>query len=224
MMMKRKLKNLYNIKTMYRDYCKDNDWNMKEPLWNKYVHLIADVIRRYIIEGGYLQLPYGLGSLFIIKNKINYFFTDKNGNKHLRFKFINWKETIKLREKKEPGKSREYWTKKENRDKYLVTFDNHKTNDTMYVVSYRFDELRDVRKTIPMLYYYFRPFPSFRKEITQFLLNKTNKIPTYYDRFSNGHFNYGTFSKKVATNAEYRRRKGYRKYMERLEIDRCKTN
>lgn len=176
----------------------------------------------YVVQGGYLQLPYNMGSIFIERNKPSYFYTDEYGDKHPRNSMINWKETQKLRKKKEPDKTRDYWLKFENRDKYVVLFTNFHTDGYMYAIRFRYDVLHTIKSAKQLFFYSFKPQVPFKQKLGNFL--KTNKkIPTYYDKFNNSKFNYRAFEKKVARINKRRQRERYRKYLDSIQTNRTET-
>lgn len=217
-----------NSHHLYRNYVKykrkaNDDYILPKPRFYKYVLTITDEIENFLIEGNYFILPYNLGHMFVRKNIPNYLRRDEFGNWQAKNSLVNWKETWKLRREKEPDKPDEYWKKFENRNKYIVFFNNEHTGGYVY----RFDYITstngkiDAEKAVASLFK-FRVRKRVKKKLAQFIFKNSNKLPTYYEQ-SQRYINFRKIKEKIAERNKSKQRDGYRKHLERIKANRDKT-
>ncbi len=216
-MMKRTLIKLTNIKS-FRDSYKEEFGNIDQGLYYKYFEIIMKTIKDYIIQGGYLILPFNVGSLFIEKKDRGGLKTD--GGK-LKQRFVDWRSTYEYRKKKYPNYTREDWKKPENKEKCLIIYNNDHTDGNIYRIRYTKTNIKGNRNII---YYYFKPIIRFSRQLAKYL-KQNKKIPNYYEYYKKGgnKFDYGAFERKITAHNQARKREGYRKYLHSLEKNRNKT-
>jgi len=149
---------------------------MVETEYAKYFELVSNVIMEWVLKGKTFILPFNMGEFFILKIKSDPLYTDDKGKIRVKKSFINWRETQKLRKRKEPDKSREYWLKEENSYKYVVPFQD----DYLYRIYYKKPSYRGTNIKRINQFFIFKPSGLFKRKLA-YLLKNSKKIPSYYE-------------------------------------------
>lgn len=170
--MKRIPLELINNNKIIQEYRKEFNNKINSRLYNKYLRIIVRTIIDFVLEGGYLNLPYNLGSLYI-KRKIRKSVLGPNGE--IRVKYIDWQKTYKLRKEKYPEYTKEDWKNEKDKTKCLVLYNNGFVSEFQYRINFKAN-----RKYKLMKYFYFRPVRDFSREIAKYMKTKT-KLGNYYE-------------------------------------------
>lgn len=122
----------------------------------------------FILKGNSFRLPYGLGSIRIVRNKPVLIFNEDGTIDNIKSKIsINWKETNEL------------WRKYPKlRRKQYIYYENEETDGYIFKIVWSVFNMHKNHRNIR--YYKFKPVRSFQRKLKSYIL-KNNKID-YEDR------------------------------------------
>lgn len=208
---------LTNLVILRQAYNKKYSTKIKPQLYRDYVRVIMNTVKSYVIDGGFLALPYEVGNIFVQRKIRNLFRVDGT----LRKVYVNWHETYKLRKEKYPEFTVEDWKKPENKMKCIIIYDLSNTGGYTFRIQFKPSKLKHNRN---VRFYYLKPITRFSKQLGKYI-NSNTKIPTYYESNQvriDGYDN-REIDKRIAEHNKDRQRRGYRKYLRSIEENGDKT-
>jgi hypothetical protein len=173
-MTKRILLELTNKSAYYKKFKKDISFKLSVKDYAKYLRIIADTFKTYIVEGGLIILPYSLGKIYVSKKQR----VLKTPSGNIKKRYVNWKATYDLRKEKYPHYTVDDWKKPENRQVCLIVYDLTNTGGYTYKITWiKFGYKGNTNAN----YYYFKPIVRFSRQLGKYISNENIKTPSYYE-------------------------------------------